>query len=199
MRWSTAPRWAIIAVIAVSVLVVFWVVRLSKSDNGSGSTDTKRWCKDATKWLTDQGYSETDASNAVNAYAGGSSLTPGQVSLVAGAIGSVGMPQSVTPNSAVQAQIANAPATGPQLLGGGTSNPPGAPYPANTSSASAYWNIKAGAAGWSTTFYGISDQFFGNTSHAAAIQKANPNLAATLWGKIPQGSLVKVQRPDDQS
>lgn len=209
MRWNTAPRWVIIAFIAVTVLAGYWVYQKISDDNTSDNSGTdKQWKNKAISYLTQQGYSQEDASDAVNAYNNGSSLTPTQVSLVAAAIGAVGMPASSIPNSAVTSQVTSQPTSGPWLLGGGsstagvnggtTSSLPGAPYPAASGttggSDTAYWTVVVGQAGWSTTFDGISDQFFGNTSQATALQKLNPNLSNTLYGKLPQGSRVKVPR-----
>jgi hypothetical protein len=114
---------------------------------------------------------------------------------------------SVQSNSAVTAQLANTPTTGPGLLGsagagsegnaGGGTSLPGSPYPTNSgagagSNTTSYWNVPAGAAGWSTTFNGIGQQFGVNPT---VVQQANPNMSGTLWGKIPQGSIIKVPRP----
>lgn len=200
-RWQTVPRWALFGALVVVGAVSYLIYRgLSSSSNSS----TQTWQTSANSYLTSQGYSASDASAATSAYANGQSLSPSQVSLIAAAIGAVGTPD-VQPNSAVTAQLSNAPSTGPGLLGsasagsegnaGGGTTLPGSPYPGNSGSVGGstnFWNVPVGSAGWSTTFNGIGGQF---GVPATSVQQANPNLSKTLWGKIPQGSLVKVPRP----
>jgi hypothetical protein len=200
-RWQTVPRWALFGALVVVGAVSYLIYRgLSSSSNSS----TQTWQTSANSYLTSQGYSASDASAATNAYANGQSLSPSQVSLIAAAIGAVGTPD-VQPNSAVTAQLSNTPSTGPGLLGsasagsegnaGGGTTLPGSPYPGNSGTVGGstnFWNVPVGSAGWSTTFNGIGGQF---GVPATTVQQANPNLSKTLWGKIPQGSLVKVPRP----
>lgn len=200
-RWQTVPRWALFGALVVVGAVSYLIYRgLSSSSNSS----TQTWQTSANSYLTSQGYSASDASAATSAYANGQSLSPSQVSLIAAAIGAVGTPD-VQPNSAVTAQLSNTPSTGPGLLGsasaggegnaGGGTSMPGSPYPGNSGSVGGstnFWNVPVGAAGWSTTFNGIGGQF---GVPATSVQQANPNLSKTLWGKIPQGSNVKVPRP----
>lgn len=202
-RWQTVPRWALFSALIVVGAVSYLIYRKVSSSSNSGS---QTWQKSANSYLVSQGYSASDASAATSAYANGQSLSPSQVSLIAAAIGSVGMPDSsVQSNSAVTAQLANTPTTGPGLLGsagagsegnaGGGTSLPGSPYPTNSGQqggTTAFWNVPVGSAGWSTTFNGIGSQFSVNPT---VVQQANPNLSGTLWGKIPQGSIVKVPRP----
>ena len=201
-RWQTVPRWALFSALVVVGVVSYIIYRKITASSDSG---TQTWETSANSYLVSQGYSVSDASSATSAYANGQSLSPSQVSLIAAAIGAVGTPD-VPSNSAVTAQLANTPSTGPGLLGsasagsegnaGGGTTLPGSPYPTNTGagagSSTNYWNVPAGAAGWSTTFNGIGGQFGVNPT---VVQKANPNLSGSLWGKIPQGSIVKVPRP----
>jgi len=204
-RWQTVPRWVLVGALIVVGAVSYLIYR---KINSSSNSSTQTWQTSANSYLVSQGYSASDASAATSAYANGQSLTPTQVSLVAAAIGSVGMPDPpVQQNSAVTAQLANTPTTGVGLLGtaaagtegnaGAGTSLPGSPYPGNSatgagSSNTSYWNVPVGAAGWSTTFNGIGGQF---SVPATQVQQANPNLSSTTWGKIPQGSIVKVPRP----
>lgn len=202
-RWQTVPRWALFSALVVAGVVSYLIYR---KITASSSSDTSSWQKSAASYLTSQGYSANDSNDAVSAYANGEQLTPSQVSLIAAAIGAVGMPQNMQSNSAVQAQLANTPTTGPGLLGsasagsegnaGGGTTLPGSPYPTNSGTsggaATNYWNVPVSKAGWSTTFNGIGGQF---GVSPAIVQQSNPNLSSTLWGKIPQGSIVKVPRP----
>lgn len=205
-RWQTVPAWVLFSALVVVGAVSYLLYR-KFSSSSSSSSETQSWQTSATSYLTSQGYSQQDASAATSAYANGQSLTPTQVSLIAAAIGSVGTPDSVQPNSAVTAQLANTPSTGPGILGsasagsegnaGGGTTLPGSPYPTNSgavASSSSYWTVPVGAAGWSTTFNGIGGQFGVDPK---TVQTDNPNLSGTLWGRIPQGSLVKVPRPSD--
>ena len=204
-RWQTVPRWALYGALVVVAVVAYLIYRTFTA--GSSSTEkTASWKNQATSYLRSQGYSANESNDAVNAYANGEQLTPSQVSLIAAAIGSIGLPSGWTSNSAVDAQLANTPSTGPGLLGsasagsqgnaGGGTTLPGSPYQPNSGqvggASTNFWSVPAGAAGWSTTFNGIGGQF---GVPATTVQNANPNLSKTLWGKIPQGSIVKVPRP----
>lgn len=204
-RWQTVPRWALISALIVVGAVSYLLYR-KFSGGTTNSEQTTTWKNQATSYLRSQGYSANESNDAVNAYANGEQLTPSQVSLIAAAIGSIGLPSWGGSNSAVTAQLSNTPTTGPGLLGsasagsegnaGGGTTLPGSPYQTNSGqvggASTNFWNVPVGAAGWSTTFNGIGGQF---GVPATVVQNANPDLSKTLWGKIPQGSTVKVPRP----
>lgn len=204
-RWQTVPRWVLISALVVVGAIAYLIYR-SLTSKTSSTEQTQSWAKQATSYLRSQGYSAEDSNAAINAYTNGQQLTPSQVSLVAAAIGSLGLPSGYQSNSAVTAQVENTPGTGPGLLGsassgtegnaGGGTTLPGSPYPTNSGqvggASTNFWNVPVGSAGWSTTFNGIAGQF---GVPATTVQNANPNLSKTLWGKIPQGSNVKVPRP----
>lgn len=214
MSLRSAPLWVRIATIAAIVLVAYWIYHEFSGRKSSTENDTKSWSNSAMDFLSSQGYSQQTSSDAVTAYASGQQLTPSQVQLIASAIGAVGTPD-VQQSSTTTSQLADAPSSGPQILGGGTGNPvsggtasttPGAPYPGSAqpttnagTTATSYWYVPVGVAGWSSTFSGIAEQFYGDSAQAVDLQTANPNLSATTWGKLPIGHLIKVPRPDDTS
>lgn len=211
LTWlRNAPRWVLIASIVASLVVGYWIytiVKSSGSDSSSGGTDTKTWTTSAMAFLTGQGYSAQTSQDAVHAYVHGQPLTPSQIQLIASAIGAIGLPSGVSSSATTTGQLSSAPASGTQLLGGGTGNPstggtasttPGAPYPGSATAAdvtaTSYWYVPVGVAGWSSTFSGIAQQFYGDSAQAVSLQQLNPNLSTTTYGKLPVGKVIKVPR-----
>lgn len=77
----------------------------------------------------------------------------------------------------------------------GQATPPdsGASY-SDAADATAYWYVPVAPAGWSSTFGGIAQQFYGSTGRANEIAQLNPNLSTTTYGKLPVGAMIKVPR-----
>ena len=70
---------------------------------------------------------------------------------------------------------------------------PGTSY-SDAVDATAYWYVPVAPAGWSSTFGGIAQQFYGNTARANELAQLNPNLQTTTYGKLPVGAMIKVPR-----
>jgi hypothetical protein len=70
---------------------------------------------------------------------------------------------------------------------------PGTSY-TDAADVTSYWYVPVAPAGWSSTFGGISQQFYGNTARAQELQTLNPNLQKTTYGKLPVGAMIKVPR-----
>lgn len=203
-RWKDVPPWVIIAIIAAT-LVAGYLIYTQFSSKSSGTGSSKKWESQAFNFLESQGYPNDTSREAISNYVNGQTLTPSQITLVAAAIGSVGTPPNLASSPTTTAQITNAPSSGPQVLGGGTSAVSGGgsgsstSYPGTGNSTSddstvttSYWFVPVGVAGWSTTFAGIANQF--GTATAQQLQTLNPNLSSTTYGRIPVGSTIKVPR-----
>lgn len=70
---------------------------------------------------------------------------------------------------------------------------PGTSY-TDAQDSTAYWYVPVAPAGWSSTFGGISQQFYGSTARGQELQSLNPNLQTTTYGKLPVGAMIKVPR-----
>lgn len=203
--WSTVPRWAFIAIIAAILIAGYYFYTHFYGKTSSAKT-SKTWASQANSYLSSQGYPADTSHEAIHNYVSGQALTPSQIVLVASAIGALGSAPGITNTSQQDAQLASAPSSGTGILGGGagsigsgseSTTLPGSPYPGDpatavTTTATNFWNVTVGAAGWSTTWQGIAQQF-GTT--AAAVQAANPGInIPQSYAKIPQGDTVKVPR-----
>lgn len=170
-----APRWVLISVVVVGGLLAWYLLR----GRDTTEADYGDWRSRAVALLVERGYNREASERAVGRYLDGGYLGPEDVSLIAIVIRSLGTPDMRT----------EAPSeTSPNYL---DNSNPGTEY---ADSFSAYWYVPAAPAGWSSTFNGISQQFYGDTARAVLLQQSNPNLSETTYGKLPVGAMVKVPR-----
>ncbi|MGE3429259.1 MAG: hypothetical protein AB7I44_21130 [Hyphomicrobiaceae bacterium] len=171
-----APRWLIITVVIAGGLLAYWLVS-GKETVDTTAQDYGDWRSRAIEMLVERGYYRASAERAVDAYLNGGFMGPEDISLMTIVIRAMGAPARGTAES------------------GTDSLPDISSYPIDTGGdISSYWYVQAAPAGWSSTFNGIAQQFYGDTSRAVMLQEINPGLSTTTYGKIPMGSRVKVPR-----
>lgn len=173
---ATLPRWALVGIVTGAGLLAWWLLK----GVGSANTPTinQTWSNNAVTYLTQQGYPQAQAQSAVNAYSSGQQLTQQQVSLVSDAVAAVGTPDMPTNTSPVVPSGSGA-TTAPTV---------------STNSASGVWKVTSMGVGWTSTFRGIAQQFYGDPSDSTYISAVNPGVTPSDFSMIPAGTVVSVPR-----
>lgn len=203
-RFSVSKSWAnvkdmnpyLLVGILIAVGGVVWWYYFHKSSNSSGSSDSSDsddWGKRAHDLLISRGYKTSDVNSAINHYLNGGALSPQDLTLISVAIRALGTPD--IPNdspSVIPANPWNSP--GPSQPSGTTASTSDTPAQDAGQSIS-YWYVVSAGIGWTSTYRGISQQFYNSTSYASKILLANPNVnVPTVYGQIPIGTTIKVPR-----
>lgn len=178
-----APRWLVFGVVIAGGLLAWYFL----SGKETPETTQASWRDRAIDLLVERGYYRQNAERAVDHYIKGGYMSPEDVSLITIVLRVMGPPDkkegagqpSPESDDYVATEYPGDPATNDLPTG----NLPGE-----------YWYVPVAPAGWSSTFNGISLQFYGTTSRAEIIKQQNPNLQSTTYGKLPVGASVKVPR-----
>lgn len=119
------------------------------------------------------------------------------VSTTATAATATATPASPTPDNASAAPTdttSNIPPSSLGTTGGFTTDPATAGQIVYTDQPTAYWYVVSLGYGWSSTLRGISQQFYGDTSHADVLLQLNPGTTASTYARIAPGVKIKVPR-----
>ena len=174
------PKWALIAVVGTAGVLAWWLFR----NAGSSSTPTNTtWNNQAVSYLTSRGYDTKDANNAVTAYTSGSQLTDNDVNLIGQAVQALGTPDM--PSGDLSTRSTDLPVLVPSGSGSTTSS---------STTPKEYWYVTSLGAGWTATFRGIAQQFYGTASNSNAISAVNPGVATSDYAQIPAGTVITVPR-----
>jgi hypothetical protein len=154
---------------------MWWLYR------AASGPQNQTWTEQAIESLTAQGYNRTDIDTAIDHYLHGG-MTAKDAQIISAAIASVGTPdmpnvptdQVVTPATGVSPNSGVADATdSPDIM---------------------YWYVVSTGVGWTSSFSGIAQQFYGDSGKGSIIQQLNPNVSTTTYGRIPPGVRIKVPR-----
>lgn len=207
------PIWGWVLIAAASGVVVYWFVseRDPAPDDDRNRTDKDKtkdcnrsgvgptWEQRARQTLLSRGYSRMETNTALGKYLRGGTMTPQDQSMVAIAIGQFGTPD--IPNNdpsyatfSPQTQPGpGAPAAGNADTGynSGVGNQTAfdSDNPVNT-----YWYVPSSGFGYTSTYRGLANQYYGDESKATVIMAANPGVVTSVWERIPPGVITKVPR-----
>jgi hypothetical protein len=179
-----APRWLVFGVVLAGGLLAYWFFSVRESE-----TPQMSWRDRAVELLVERGYYRPNAERAVNSYLNGGHMTAEDVALITIVLRALGQP----PKNEKAAQPSSPTTEYPGDPIDIPNDEPNYDLPSGVLPGE-YWYVPVAPAGWSSTFNGISLQFYGTTSHAALIQQVNPGLQSTTYGKLPVGATVKVPR-----
>jgi hypothetical protein len=166
----------LVAIAGAAGLLTWWLLKDVGSSNNT--TSNKTWNNNAVDYLTQRGYSTSQAQSAVNAYTSGQQLSQQQVSLVSEAVAAVGTPDMPTNTTPVVPS------------GSGATTAP----TESADNASGVWKVTSMGVGWTSTFRGIAQQFYGDPSDSSYISSVNPGVTPSDFSMIPAGTVVSVPR-----
>jgi hypothetical protein len=179
-----ANRWVLLGIVVAGGLLAWWFLHGSETKEAKGAS----WRDRAVELLVARGYYRPNAERAVDSYLNGGYMSPEDVSLMTIVFRVMGKPSDADKSNGV----------GVVPPSQSTEYPDDTQLPSNATPSDAlpgeYWYVPVAPAGWSSTFNGISLQFYGTTSRAELLKQDNPNLQSTTYGKLPVGSTVKVAR-----
>lgn len=139
--------------------------------------------------LTEDGYPPDDINSALQHYLHSGVMTPTDVAIIAVAIRRLGLPPSPS-DGAAPASSGSSVDGGPPTAGGG-----GPGSGADMPPAQGYWYVVAAPVGWSATFRGIAQQFYGDGTRGSYLMQVNPDVrVASAHAQIPTGTRVRVPR-----
>lgn len=179
-----APRWVIVATVVGAGLLGYWIYRTYTGSNSTAAASD--WQSRAVALLVERGYNKQASERAVDRYVNGGQLQPEDVSLIAVVIRALGTPDMPNGGS-VPSDTTLSPDSANYL----DNSNPGTTY---ADSQQSFWYVPVAPAGWSSSFNGIAQQFYGSTAKADVLMQTNPNLSTTAYGKLPVGAMVKVPR-----
>jgi hypothetical protein len=176
-----APRWLVFGVVIAGGLLAWYFL----SGKETPETTQASWRDRAIELLVERGYYRPNAERAVDSYLKGGYMTPEDVALITIVLRALGQPD--------KKEGAGLPAQPETQYPGDPGTDPATDLPTGNLPGE-YWYVPVAPAGWSSTFNGISLQFYGTTSRAELLKQQNPNLQSTTYGKLPVGANVKVPR-----
>lgn len=169
------PRWALMLIVGGAGLLTWWIIK----DYKSGTTDS--WTDRATALLTSRGYTHAQISIALNHYFQGGMTTQDQ-EIIAEAIRALGTPDLPNITTGVH------PSSPVNPTGTYNSTTP------ITTTNGGYWYVVSMGVGWSSSFRGLAQQFYGDANKGTIIQQANPGITSADYQRIPVGTSIKIPR-----
>ncbi|MGH3570868.1 MAG: hypothetical protein ACRDUW_03415 [Pseudonocardiaceae bacterium] len=181
------PRWAMLGVVAAGGLVGWYIYKAASAP----STTPPTWEQNARNLLTARGYPSSDIESALSNYQGGGTMSPMDLKLIAEVIRAIGTPDM--PTAAVDSSGINPTSVVPD---GGltTTDPSAASTVVPDNSTAGYWYVISLGYGWSSTLRGISQQFYGDTTHSTMLLQLNPGTTTSDYARIPPGVKIKIPR-----
>jgi hypothetical protein len=183
--FRTLPRWAMVGIVIVGGLVGWYVYRAASSANTASPT----WEQNARDLLTSRGYDPVDIESALSHYQGGGQMSAQDLALIAEVIRAIGTPDM--PSAGATSDVTNPSPVVPS--GGVTTDPSTIPTIPDTSE-NGYWYVVSLGFGWSSSLRGISQQFYGDTTHATMLLQLNPGTTSSEFARIQPGVRIKVPR-----
>ncbi len=187
-RVRSFPPIVLIGVVVVGGVFAWWVMRTLKAGKEESSTPVS-WEDRARTLLLDRGYPRGDVDSALSHYLHGGQMSGGDVTLIGVAVRTLGTPD--IPNS----PPSFIPTPTPPPGGGGPSTPAtGVGGNSDEDGPRGFWYVPVFPAGWTSTYRGIAQQFYGNANRAPEVMAVNPGIVRASHEKLPAGSIVKVPR-----
>lgn len=200
------PRWLLVTVVVGGGVLAWYLIRATKSDDVPSESDTRdasadavaAWRERARQLLTSRGYSYTEINSALRHYLDGGTMTPQDITIIGVAIRELGVPglEDNDPSYSVSS---------PQTLPG-----PGAPHASNLgdttggegnytgqyadSTEQTYWYVPSLGFGPTSTMRGLAVAYYGDESYAPLVLQTNPGIVASIYDRIPTGTIVRVPR-----